>query len=110
MQLNDNIPSGVCPADLSLGIPPANNPPSCGGPPPPPPPPPATAAPTAAPPERPPPPPPPPGFVSTAGADRSFVSAFFSLLPAWIAARRSELAIRGFWTVDDVMRVFVQSK
>jgi hypothetical protein len=81
---DEHTPGAPSPTALSLGIPPANNAPNCGGPPPPPPAPP----PTLPPPER---PPPPPG--STMGALRSFVSAFFSLFPAWIAARRSDEAI-----------------
>lgn len=82
------LAGAVLPAGLSLGIPPANKPPNCGGP----------ALPTGVvvgplcPPPPPPPPMPPPAFdfdPSTAGALRSFVSAFLSLFPAWICFRSS---------------------
>lgn len=72
------------PAGLSLGMPPANRPPNCGGP----------ALPTEAivgtlcptPPLA---TPPPPLGAATAGALRSFVTAFLSFFPAWICFKSS---------------------
>lgn len=86
---NPHEPRLLCPAGFSLGMPPAKRPPSCGGPPAP------DAgtedeedafpillgAPIA--------PLLPLGFASTTGILRSFVSAFFSLFPAWICFKSS---------------------
>lgn len=96
------FPRFDCPAGLSFGIPPANKPASWGGPAPPiggpeEPPPvtlpsPAEMAPAA----------PPPDFFapSTAGALRSFVTAFRRPLPFWISARSLLSIVATLWWVD----------